>query len=44
MAQGLFDYLFYEISMVALWVALLFGATHGARRLAGSSRTSTFAR
>jgi hypothetical protein len=44
MAQGLFDYLFYEISMVALWVALLFGATHGARRLAGSSRISTFVR
>jgi O-Antigen ligase len=28
MAQGLFDYLFYEISMVALWAALLFGAAH----------------
>ncbi|HKO28882.1 MAG TPA: O-antigen ligase family protein [Solirubrobacteraceae bacterium] len=28
MAQGLFDYLFYEISMLALWVALVFGATH----------------
>lgn len=28
MAQGLFDYLFYEISMLALWVALIFGAAH----------------
>ena len=28
MAQGLYDYLFYEISMLALWVALIFGATH----------------
>lgn len=28
MAQGLFDYLFYEISMLALWTALVFGATH----------------
>jgi len=27
MAQGLFDYLFYEISMLVLWVALVFGAT-----------------
>jgi hypothetical protein len=34
LAQGLFDYLFYEISLLALWVALIFGATHGARRLA----------
>jgi O-Antigen ligase len=26
MAQGLYDYLFYEISMLALWVVLIFGA------------------
>lgn len=44
LTQGLFDYLFYEISMLALWVALVFGATHGARRVAGSSRTATSAR
>jgi O-antigen ligase len=44
MAQGLFDYLFYEISMLALWVALVFGATHGATRDAASSHTSTLAR
>jgi len=44
MAQGLFDYLFYEISMVALWVALLFGATNGVRRLGGPGRTSASAR
>lgn len=28
MAQGLYDYLFYEISMVAIWVVLVFGAAH----------------
>lgn len=44
MAQGLFDYLFYEISMLALWVALVFGATHGTRLLGGPSRTSTSVR
>ena len=27
MAQGLFDYLFYEIAMLAVWVTLIFGAT-----------------
>jgi hypothetical protein len=26
LAQGLYDYLFYEISMLALWVVLIFGA------------------
>lgn len=26
MAQGLYDYLFYEISMLAFWVVLVFGA------------------
>jgi O-antigen ligase len=44
MAQGLFDYLFYEISMLAFWVALVFGATHGVRRLGASSRISAAAR
>src|SRR5437764_2160025 len=42
MAQGLFDYLFYEISMLALWVALVFGATHvvGTGRVAPPHRRS----
>ena len=31
MAQGLFDYLFYEISMLAMWVVLVFGAAHALR-------------
>jgi hypothetical protein len=41
MAQGLFDYLFYEISMLLLWVALVFGATHGARRLQTPTSAAT---
>jgi hypothetical protein len=44
MAQGLFDYLFYEISMLALWVALVFGAVHGIDRARGSTHRSAFAR
>lgn len=44
MAQGLFDYLFYEISMLALWAALVFGATHGVSRLAESRRTAASSR
>ncbi|MGO9889266.1 MAG: O-antigen ligase family protein [Solirubrobacteraceae bacterium] len=43
MAQGLFDYLFYEIAALALWVVLVFGATNGAGRSPRSSLTSTFA-
>jgi len=41
MAQGLFDYLFYEIAALALWVVLVFGATHGVGRRRGPSLTST---
>jgi hypothetical protein len=44
MAQGLFDYLFYEISMLALWVALVFGASHGVGPRKRLGRTSAPAR
>ncbi len=39
LAQGLFDYLFYEISLLALWVALIFGATHNPSGLAATSES-----